>query len=228
MFDLQDVLLVDAVDVCNRTGFKNGVELNRHAETAEDHVSIAVLAPKCLVGDFETRGAVDRPVNPGHLQTTHTSVQTNLPVLPFTHRYMVVVLGDVDKSGQTLAEPHGDLPVHVDGERFEAFLESTHGVILEGAGIFAQIHAAHLGQAKTADWNKPYSPVRERGGNIKPLRKQTARSRNLFSFFQRQFSTGTLNKVDFITGSCLFFFKDLHHCVPKCYFLCIRRLYLKK
>lgn len=165
VFDLQDVLLMDAVDVCNRTGLEDGVELYRHAETAEDHVGIAVLAPKCLVGDFETRGAVDCPVNPGHLQMTHTLVQTNLPILPFTHRYMVVVLGDVDKGGQTLAEPHCDLPVHVDGERFEAFLKSTHGVILEGAGIFAQIHASHLGQTKTADWNKPYSPVREGGGS---------------------------------------------------------------
>lgn len=78
MFDLQDVLLVDSVHICNRTVFKRGVELYRHAETAEDHVSIAVLAPKCLVGDFKTWGAVNCPVNPGHLQTTDTLIQTNL------------------------------------------------------------------------------------------------------------------------------------------------------
>lgn len=72
---------------------------------------------------------------------------------------MVVVLGHVDKSGQPLAEPHGDLPVHVDGEGFETFLKPAHGVILEGAGIFAQIHASYLRQAKAADGNKPCSPV---------------------------------------------------------------------
>lgn len=72
---------------------------------------------------------------------------------------MVVVLGDVDKRGQALAEPHGDLPVHVDGEGLEALLEPAHGVVLEGAGVFAQVHAPHLGQAKAADGNKPCSPV---------------------------------------------------------------------
>lgn len=165
MFDLQDVLLVDSVHICNRTVFEGGVELYGHAETAEDHVSIAVLAPKCLVRDFKTWGAVDCPVNSGHLQTTETLVQTDFTFSghPFTHRYVVVVLGHVDKSGQTLAEPHGDLPVHVDGEGFETFLKPAHGVILECAGIFAQIHASYLCQAEAADGNKPCSPVRERG-----------------------------------------------------------------
>lgn len=46
MFDLQDVLLVDPVDICNGTGFEDRVELDRHAEAAEDHVGVAVLAPK--------------------------------------------------------------------------------------------------------------------------------------------------------------------------------------
>lgn len=143
------------------------------------------------MGNFQTRGAVDCPVNPGHLQTTDTWSKPNLAVFPLigtlAHRYVVVVLGHVDESGQTLAEPHGDFPVHVDGEGFEAFLESTHGVILEGAGIFAQIHASHLCQAEAADGNKPCSPVREREGgrNVKPLSKQTAGGRNQFSFFQK-------------------------------------------
>lgn len=67
VFDLQDVLLVDSIHICNRTGFEDGMELYRHAEATEDHVSIAVLAPKCLVGDFKTGGAVDCSINPGHL-----------------------------------------------------------------------------------------------------------------------------------------------------------------
>lgn len=119
---------------------------------------------------------------------------------------MVVVLGDVDKRGQALAEPHGDLPVHVDGEGLEALLEPAHGVVFEGAGVFAQVHAPHLGQAKAADGNKPCSPVgggreAEGGENITPLRKPAAGGRNPFEFFaKRQFATDTLNKGDFIPG----------------------------
>lgn len=73
----------------------------------------------------------------------------------FAHRNVVVVLWHVDKSGQALAEPHGDLSVHVDSKRFEALLKATHGVVLEGAGIFAQVHATHLSQTKAADRDEP-------------------------------------------------------------------------
>lgn len=180
MFDLQDVLLVDPVHICNGTVFEGGVELYGHAQTAEDHVSIAVLAPKCLVADFKTWGAVDCPVNPGHLRMTDTLVQADFtfsPVTPFTHGYVVVVFGDIDKSGQTLAEPHGDLPVHVDGEGFETFLESAHGVVLEGAGIFAQIHASYLCQAKAADGNKPCSPGGRSRGRREHKTSEKASSR---------------------------------------------------
>lgn len=52
MFDLQDVLFVDPVHVRDGTVFEGGVELDGHAETAEDHVRIAVLAPEGLVGHF--------------------------------------------------------------------------------------------------------------------------------------------------------------------------------
>lgn len=68
---------------------------------------------------------------------------------------MAVVLRHVDKSRQSLAEPHGDLTVHVDGKGFKAFLKAAHGVVLEGASIFAQVHATHLSQTETTDWNKP-------------------------------------------------------------------------
>lgn len=53
---------------------------------------------------------------------------------------MHVVLGYIDKGGQALAEPHGDLSVHVYSEGLEALLETTHGVILKSAGILAQVH----------------------------------------------------------------------------------------
>lgn len=78
-----------------------------------------------------------------------------LPTVFFPHRDMVVVLRHVDKRRQALAEPHSDLSVHVDGEGFEALLKAAHGVVLEGAGVFAQVHATHLRQAKAADWNEP-------------------------------------------------------------------------
>lgn len=63
---------------------------------------------------------------------------------------MHVVLWYVDKCWETLAEPHRDLSVHVDGEWLEAFLETTHGVVLEGAGVLAQVHASYLRHAQTA------------------------------------------------------------------------------
>ena len=66
------------------------------------------------------------------------------------HLDVCVFFGHVDKSGQPLAEPHGDVAVHVDGEGFKSLLEATHGVVLKGAGVLAQVHAAYLGHAQTA------------------------------------------------------------------------------
>ena len=50
---------------------------------------------------------------------------------------MHVVLGHVEKGGQALAEPHGNLSVHVDSKGLKTFLETAHGVVLKSAGIFA-------------------------------------------------------------------------------------------
>lgn len=68
---------------------------------------------------------------------------------------MVVVFRHIDEGGQTLAEPHSHLPVHVDGEGLKPLLQAAHSVIFEGAGILPQIHATNLSQAETAHWNKP-------------------------------------------------------------------------
>lgn len=68
VFDFKGVLLVDSVHVHNKTGFEDGVELHRHAETTKHHVSVTVLGAECLVGDFQTWRAVDGAVNPGYLQ----------------------------------------------------------------------------------------------------------------------------------------------------------------
>lgn len=63
---------------------------------------------------------------------------------------MHVVLGYVEKGGQALAEPHGDLSVHVDSKGLKAFLETTHGVVLKSAGVLAQVHTADLRHPQTA------------------------------------------------------------------------------
>lgn len=63
---------------------------------------------------------------------------------------MQVVLRYIDKGGKALAEPHGDLPVHVDSKGLKAFLETTHGVVLESAGVLAQVHASDLRHTQTA------------------------------------------------------------------------------
>lgn len=57
---------------------------------------------------------------------------------------VVVVLRHIDKGRQTLAEPHGELTVHVDSKGFKSFLKATHCVVLEGASIFPQVHTTHL------------------------------------------------------------------------------------
>lgn len=67
----------------------------------------------------------------------------------------MVVLRHVDKCGQTLAEPHGELSVHVDGKGFKSFLKATHGVVLEGAGVLPQIHTTHLSEAEAAHRDEP-------------------------------------------------------------------------
>lgn len=71
-----------------------------------------------------------------------------------------VVLRYVDKGGEALAEPHGDLSVHVDSEGFEAFLETTHGVVLKSAGILAQVHASNLRHAQTAHRDETWRKVK--------------------------------------------------------------------
>lgn len=67
---------------------------------------------------------------------------------------MHVLLRYVDKGGEALAEPHGDLSVHVDGEGLEALLETTHGVVLKSAGVLTQVHTSDLRHSQTAHRNE--------------------------------------------------------------------------
>lgn len=61
---------------------------------------------------------------------------------------MIVVGGHGDKLGQTFAEPHGDVSLHVDGERFKSFLQPTNGKISQAADVLAQIDPSDLRQAE--------------------------------------------------------------------------------
>lgn len=69
MSELERLVLTQAVDVRARAAPEAGVRLHRHAESAEHHVSVTVLCPERLMGDFETRRTVHRPVDPGDLHT---------------------------------------------------------------------------------------------------------------------------------------------------------------
>lgn len=63
----------------------------------------------------------------------------------YRHRY---------KLGQALAEPHGDISLHVDGKRFEPFLQTTDCEVTQTAHILAKVNTAHLRQSKTAHRDK--------------------------------------------------------------------------
>ena len=69
-----------------------------------------------------------------------------------TPRYLNVhvLWWHIDKGGEALAEPHCDLPFHVDSKGLKAFLETTHGVILESTGVLAKIHTSNLRYTQTA------------------------------------------------------------------------------
>ena len=67
---------------------------------------------------------------------------------------------------QPLAEPHGQIPVHVDGKRFVALLQAADGEVLERAHILAKVHAAHLTHTQTAHWDEPWE--RQEGASSPP------------------------------------------------------------
>lgn len=63
------------------------------------------------------------------------------------HLDMRMVGGDRDELRETLAEPHGYVSLHVDGEGFESFLQATDGEELQAANILAQVNPTHLREA---------------------------------------------------------------------------------
>lgn len=68
IFEFERLFFVHSIHFSGRDIFVGGVELDRHAQTAEHHVSIAVLCPKCLVSHFKTWGAVNSAIDPCNLQ----------------------------------------------------------------------------------------------------------------------------------------------------------------
>ena len=74
----------------------------------------------------------------------------------WAHLDVLVVVRDRDELGQPLAQPHGDVSVHVDGEGLVALLQATDGEVLQGAYVLAKIHPAHLTNAQTAYRDEPF------------------------------------------------------------------------
>ncbi len=77
------------------------------------------------------------------------------------HLYVLVVGGNRDKLRQPLAEPHGDIPVHVDSERFVAFLQAADSEVLQSANVFTKVHSPHLTHTQTAHWDKTWRRTEE-------------------------------------------------------------------
>lgn len=72
------------------------------------------------------------------------------------HLHVLVVGGDGNKLRQPLAEPHGDVPVHVDSKRFVAFLQAADGEVLQSADVFTEVHSARLTHTQTGHWDKTW------------------------------------------------------------------------
>lgn len=57
---------------------------------------------------------------------------------------------------KTFTEPHGDVSLHVDGERFKSLLQAADGKVLKAADVLTQVDPSHLGQTQTAHRDEAY------------------------------------------------------------------------
>ena len=55
-----------------------------------------------------------------------------------------------DELRQSLAEPHGEVSVHVDGEGLVAFLQTTDGEVLQRAHVLPKVHPPNLANTQAA------------------------------------------------------------------------------
>lgn len=69
---------------------------------------------------------------------------------PWPHLDMLVILWYRNELGQPLAQPHSQIPVHVDGERFESLLQAADSEVLQRADILPEVHPAQLTYAQAA------------------------------------------------------------------------------
>lgn len=92
---------------------------------------------------------------------------------------MRVILWHIDKRWQALAEPHGNVSVHVDSKRLKALLEAAHGIKLEGTGIRPEIHAADLRQSQRADGHKACGMGKDSPASARSAIREAARKPNL-------------------------------------------------
>ena len=57
---------------------------------------------------------------------------------------MAVAGGDGFELRQALAEPHCNVPLHVDGEGFESLLQTADGEVAQAANVLTEVDAADL------------------------------------------------------------------------------------
>lgn len=62
----------------------------------------------------------------------------------YRYLYVGMILRHVHKCWEALAEPHGNVSVHIHRKRLKALLKATHSIKLEGTGICPKIHTANL------------------------------------------------------------------------------------
>lgn len=61
---------------------------------------------------------------------------------------MIVFLGNRHKLGQTFTEPHRNVSLHIDGKRFESFLQATDGEVAQAADVLTKVNSSNLRQAQ--------------------------------------------------------------------------------
>ena len=75
---------------------------------------------------------------------------------------------------QPRAEPHGQVPVHVDGKRFVALLQATYGEVFERAHVLSKVHAAHLTHTQTAHWDETWEREEVTSSSSPPSSSQSS------------------------------------------------------
>lgn len=151
------------------------MKLDGHAQSEEEQVRVSILGAVRPVGQFETGCAVHCAIYTGYLvmnsRRKRSSFKVELSVRTVTfllycyvrvqccnslYLNVRVVIRDRNELRQAFAEPHGDVSLHVDGKRLEAFLQATDSEIAQAADILTQVDPPHLREAQTTHRDKTY------------------------------------------------------------------------